>query len=204
MKKLFIAVAALCCTISGFAQQKGDMTVGGSITLNGGQAFYTVVEKGVKLTEKDPMNTNFGISADFGYFVIDNLKVSAALSFSVNGDTRTSNNNFGINPSVAYFVKLADRFYYTPAVYGNIGFGTTVYKKSSGEVLEKVKNTPWGIGLDLVAFEFQINSKCAIAASWASLGYSATSHKDDLLGKEINSSFHYNFGSCSLAFRYYL
>ena len=86
MKKILLiaALAAACLTAS--AQNRGDMAVGGIIGINGGSTSSAVSLNGNTTTTKTPAGTMFGFSPQFSYFVIDNLELSAGLSYQMQRD----------------------------------------------------------------------------------------------------------------------
>jgi hypothetical protein len=76
MRKISICLLAIFATsIFGVsAQNKGEMYVGGSL----GLGTTSVISGGNSAT-----GVSFQIAPEFGYFVIDNLKVGASVSYGV-------------------------------------------------------------------------------------------------------------------------
>ena len=77
MKKICICLLAIFYTgvICASAQNKGDMFAGGSL----GISTSSSIVNGNSATSLD-----FEIAPEFGYFVIDNLKVGASIAYGVN------------------------------------------------------------------------------------------------------------------------
>lgn len=181
MKKSIIVIAAMLFTCGTmFAQQKGDMEVGGILGINGGSS-KTTVTVGSTSHKGDavPSKLNFGINAEFGYFFADNWKISADLGYSLeseptdkDGDKwlRNNTNVITIGPSISYYLNIAGDFYYTPA-FGFYGaFGN--YKSDiTSSTVKKLGVTGFGIQLDLAACEFRPTSHFGFSASLFNLAW---------------------------------
>lgn len=111
MKKLFFcALAAIVSLQVASAQKRGEMYVGGSLGVTTASASIDGVSASA---------TTFGFAPEFGYFVADRLRLSGSIAYNLTSSGDTSH-ALTIGPSVAYYVRLCDRFYYTPEA--GIGF----------------------------------------------------------------------------------
>ncbi len=166
MKKIcLILLAVLVLPYVANAQQKGEAYIGGSFGVVAGT---------------DNLTT-FGFSLQGGGFVIDKLRLDGNIDFQTAGGV----NALVFGPSVAYYIRLADRFYYTPtfeiaALYASAGYGGVM-----------------GAGLDLHLFEVEFRpiDHFAMGVNLASFTWTSL--------EGINST---NFGlmlSPSVSLRYY-
>lgn len=87
-----------------------EMYVGGSLGVTTASASIDGVSASA---------TTFGFAPEFGYFVADRLRLSGSIAYNLTSSGDTSH-ALTIGPSVAYYVRLCDRFYYTPEA--GIGF----------------------------------------------------------------------------------
>ena len=110
-KKLFVCLLLLASVTSiASAQQKGDRYIGGSLSI----ATSTAIIEGDAAT-----TVNFGVAPEFGSFVVDKLRVSFGLSYSL-AYNDVATHTVVVGPSIAYYVRLADNFYYLPELF--VGF----------------------------------------------------------------------------------
>lgn len=106
MKKLFLVVALAAITFGASAQQKGDFTLGGTLSLS-------------SVTDGD---TDFSIAPSAEYFLTDKASVGLSLAY-IKMDSE-SIDAFGFGVSYNRYYKLAEKFYYTPNVYVALAFPT--------------------------------------------------------------------------------
>lgn len=135
-----------------YAQQKGDKFIGGSVGLVAGTDY----------------EASYGVSLEGGAFVIDNLKIYANIAYQGTSGV----NAFMLGPGVSYYVKLAEKLYYTPSF--EIGLATDF--------------SSLGVGLDLNLFgmEFRPTKHFSVGVNLCNLSYAAID------GYE---SFAFNIGS---------
>lgn len=183
MKKLFICVLLLASSLSIVsAQQKGDKYIGGSLNL----ATTTSVLGGSSST-----TVEFGLSPEFGYFVADKFRISLNASYSLAYNSNVATHTVAIGPSIAYYVRLADNFYYTPEFFIGFEYAGSSYLDAYG----------CGIALSVVGFEFKPKPNIGISFNVLGLGYEIFSIPDlDMNGSGF--SFHLGLKS-SIGFKYY-
>lgn len=127
MKKILLVLAVVFgLSTAAMAQQKGDTFIGGAIGFSAGT----------------DTAASFGLAVEGGGFVANRLALSGSVAYNlVGGEIHV----ITAGPKLSYYARLADKFYYTPAVsvvgaYANVGGADT------GDI---------GVGLDLVGFEFR-------------------------------------------------
>ncbi len=204
MKKVIILVmAALMAGQVAFAQSRGEMYVGGGLTLGAGSVSTTMKAGGISSTETTPAGTSFSISPSFGYFVLDNLRVSVSLNYGLEsqkaGEIRNNTSSFLVGPEVSYYIPLADGLYYTPelGLYG--GVAIEAYK--SGSSTESVSMGAFGLGLNLIQLEFRPTYRLGLAVNIMGLQYINMSKTVEGVTMSANA-FNFNFDA-GLSVRYY-
>ena len=161
MRKISICLLAIFATsIFGVsAQNKGEMYVGGSL----GLGTTSVISGGNSAT-----GVSFQIAPEFGYFVIDNLKVGASVSYGVeSGDPAT--HIVSVMPNLAYYVRLCDKFYYTPGL--SVGF--------TCGISNDISMPGFGLGLALGSFEFRPIEKLSVSFDVLSFEYALLTYRSN-------------------------
>lgn len=219
MKKiLFLAVAAML-SFAAVAQNKGDMFAGGMVGLSTGGSNANVVYNGNAVEKTSEIATvNFLFSVDYGYFVIDNLAVSAGLEYVLyaqpSSEVRGKQYFQLVNAALfkigaGYYVNLiADRFFYVPNITVGFGGGSVVDQLS-----EQTLSMPFAFGLSagLGTFEVKINEHIGLTANLLTLTYNYTkmnvlpeemSQMYDVYAQSNSVSFGLNYGA-SVGVKYY-
>lgn len=181
MKKLFstLIVLLVMSVSTVFAQQKGDIYIGG----NFGVGVTSAIIEGESATAVE-----FAIQPNMGYFVADKFMIGFGLGYSISGGDGTTH-ALTLGPKLSYFVPLCDKLYYTPSL--DILFCCAA---SDGYSIPG-----FGLGANIVGFEYQPTEHIGLSASLLSLDYVMLS-KD---GLTINTV---DFGltlSPSIGFKYY-
>lgn len=176
MKQVLISLLVVLSmiTFTTNAQEKGEMSVGGNVTL------------GVTSLGSDYSDTEltFSVAPEFGYFVAKNVKVGLQLEYSINSllsdfpplPTSLSNvysknvttHSFAVMPNFSYYVRLVDKFYYVPGLA--IGGGFADYNGDTE--LEGF----FGLSLNLCALEYKPIPNLGISASLLSFSFATTGH----------------------------
>lgn len=158
------ALAAFGLTAS--AQQKGEQSVslyfgydtGGSRSEFSADSIYdTMWNTETETREGDNLSVGF----EYSYFVAKNLRLSATVSYSYQGNRHTgiSAHAISICPGIAYYVRLAPGFHYTPNL--NIGF--------AGGILDSTFIPGAGAEIQPLAVEFRPSDRFAMSVSLCSL-----------------------------------
>ncbi len=204
MKKLItLLTICLLSATAAFAQNEGDMYAGGSISLGAGSYSTTVRQGGISSTDATPMTTTFSIAPTFGYFIADNMRVSASLGYGLESsgskDNRTSISSFLIGPEFSYYVCLADNFYYTPeiGIYG----GFSAYSQKLGSTTESTTMGAFGITLNFIQLEMRPIENISFSINIMSLEYVGASKTVNNVTYSSNN-VRFNFDA-TIGVRYY-
>ncbi len=207
MKKTIVAAALLFASVAAFAQKQGDFFVEGTLGLSAGSVSTTVKSGNNSNTVKSSLGTNFNLYAGAGYFVMDNLKVGADLGYVLSNEGDTKTPVFAISPNAAYYVQLANNFYYVPSFNLNVLFGsqTTSTNILGTTVSKSYSYTGFGANLTFLGFEYRFNKSIALGVDVANLYYNAVKikDKDDKTQSTTTGVFGVDFGSASVALRFY-
>lgn len=160
MKKLLCCalLAIASCTIVS-AQNKGEMYVGGIL----GVSTTSVSTEGVSTSV-----TNFGIAPEFAYFVADRFRVGGSLAYNLASSDGQKTHTLTLGPSIAYYVRLGEHFYYTPEL--SLGFA---YASTEG-----ISGCGFAAGLALGALEFRPAPHWGVSLNLVSLQYATISYSD--------------------------
>lgn len=170
MKKVLLTlVAIVAVAFTASAQKQGEQHIGANLGYNTGKTNVTLSLRGDNYSEKESIlgGDNLGVGVEYGYFVIDNLRVGGRIGYSYTADGDKSH-SLTIMPNIAYYVRLADKFYYTPNFAIGFGLGTTGKDEYTNESF-----TMCGLATELqpLAVEFRPTKKFAMSVSLCSLQY---------------------------------
>lgn len=155
MKKFLLTAAFAAACLGMTAQEKGDFAVGGSIGVSGGTTTSSVTVAGNKTSSSEPSSTTLEFNPEFSYFVIDNLELSAGLSYGMQkdftGTTRDEKNLFSFTHvamatiGVNYYIPLIrEKLFWTPGV--KFGFGGGSYVSQTGQNNSSTVKVPFAFG----------------------------------------------------------
>jgi hypothetical protein len=187
MKRILLVVATLLVCVSLSAQNKGEMFIAPTIGASFGSQNSKFFDGVNTTTDKKPMTTSLSGQGEFGYFVANNLRLAFDLgvSFSTTPNAqigsrwlRSNTVSFMLNPNVAYYVRLADRLYYTPeiGVFYEFGFNKEDLTTST---TDNTRYSGWGLYTNLLALEYRVNQKIAIGVIIGGLDYSSMREKSN-------------------------
>ncbi len=221
MKKFLLIAALLTTALSMSAQKKGDMYVGGGLSVSGGSEIEKTTVNGTVTKDKDPSSISFTFSPEFGYFILDNLEVNLGLVYGLtssiysgSGDTalRSSTHNFMVSPGARYFIPIVDgKFYYTPGAELGLGFSRNVRELSDNTKAKGTTPFIFSLSLNICSFEFRPAEHFGISFSAGAFRYmlSHESEKETIAGVETKTSYTHNSAgldlnlSASLGMKYY-
>lgn len=165
------------------AQTKGEMYAGSSL----GIGTTSLISKGNSAT-----GVTFNIAPEFGYFVADNFKVGATVAYGVES-SGTTTHTIQIMPNLAYYVRLCDKFYYTPGL--SVGFTCGI---SDG-----ISMPGFGLGLSLGSFEFRPTEKLGVSFNVLSFEYALLTYRSDYVNVNMNG-IDFRLGTTpSIGLKYY-
>ena len=213
MKKIVLFSIAMLMSVASFAQKKGDMYVAGSFATDFGAYTMSSSADGYATSEKTPFGTSFEIGGDYAYFVADNVRLGLGASFPFSSSPiekvdgkwlKDKTADFYFSPDVAYYVKLADRFYYTPEIGMLFGW-SRIRTQLSPSLTESTSISTWGGYINILAFEFQASERMAIGVTVGGIAaYSSVYTYNDSDVKYKMNQFFCDLNNGSLHFRWYL
>ena len=176
MKKIIItllAIIAFCTSAS--AQQKGEQSLGAYFGYDTGVTGYKIYLGSVGISPskqeiKVKEGHNIVAALEYGYFVANNLRLSATVGygFHANPETPSVAHSLTISPGIAYYVRLAPNFYYTPNL--SVGFACGVTGSGTlGKDSESMSMFGLGGELQPLAVEFRPTKRFAMSVSLCSL-----------------------------------
>ena len=183
MKKFIISLLAIISVATLSAQTKGEMYAGGSL----GIGTYSLISGNNNITAAD-----FNIAPEFGYFAANNFKIGASISYGLESGNPLTH-TIQIMPNMAYYVRVCDKFYYTPELQFGFVCG----------IREDISMPGFGLGLSLGSFEFRPTQKFALSVSLLSLQYTLMTYHDN--NETLNmSGVNFRFGTTpSVGLKYY-
>lgn len=167
------AVVAVCFCTS--AQQKGEQSLGAYFGYDTGVTGYNIYlgnlgifpsKQEIKVKE----GHNVVAALEYSYFVANNLRLSATVGYGLqaNPDTPSVSHSLTISPGIAYYVRLAPNFYYTPNL--SVGFACGVTGSGTlGKDWESMSMFGLGGELQPLAVEFRPTKRFAMSVSLCSL-----------------------------------
>ncbi len=181
MKRLlFPALALMLCIPTLSAQSKGDKYVGGIIG---------ITTTSISIEGSSASQTTFGFAPEFGYFASDRLRIGGSIGYQLISSDGETTHGLTAGPSLAYYVRLCDRFYYTPQLAVGFAFASTDGTSGYG----------FDAGLSLGAFEIRPSAHIGLSVSLLTLDYSYLSYS----GTGVNGvSFQLGI-SPTVGFKYY-
>ena len=192
-RALFTFIAIVAVTFSASAQQKGEQTLGFNLSYNTGKT-TTKMQINNELSESVSIlgGDNLSVGIEYGYFAADKLRVGFQIGYgyTANADDAKSH-ALTIMPNVAYYVRLAENFYYTPNF--SIGFGLGIIQNNdySGDNF-----TMCGFATELQPFavEFRPTKRFAMSVSLCSLQYALLtgSNSEEIFNTKITTKVNTN------------
>ena len=198
-RALFTFIAIVAVTLSASAQQKGEQTLGFNLGYNTGKT-TTKVQINNELSESVSLlgGDNLSAGIEYGYFAADKLRVGFQIGYGYTAaadDAKT--HALTIMPNVAYYVRLAENFYYTPNF--SIGFGLGIIEHNE---YPDDNFTMHGLATELqpLAVEFRPTKRFAMSVSLCSLQYTflSGSNSEKLFNTEITTKINSNVFNFSL------
>lgn len=151
MKKFLVLCIGMlmACTVTVNAQSKGDMYLGGNLSLG-------VSTTGIKNFDSET-TVGFGIAPEFGYFFANKWKVGMGISYYVQEETHT----MSFMPNIAYYVPIVKNLYYVPEFA--IGGG---FVAANGET-----EGMFQLSLNLASLEYRPTQKMSFGVGLVNLNY---------------------------------
>lgn len=186
MKKIFLFFATIVVSVSMMAQQKGEMSLSGTLLISGSNSVVATNVDGQTTTEKNSGPVSFDLGVGFGYFVADNVKLGIGLCYGLDRSKNSastseytffdSSSSFTIKPEIAYYVPLTrNRFFWTPAFAMGFGFNSTKSQMDKTTVTTMKDPFLFTLGVDILAFELRPWKHLAFDFSFGGLYYKTSS-----------------------------
>lgn len=213
MKKLIMLMTAMFLCMSSFAQTKGDMYIAGSLFMNSGtQSTILSYDGSNPISDSQPSGLSSGLGAEYSYFATDNLRLSLAISAPFTSTPiekeddkwlKHTSTSLIINPNVAYYIRLADKFYYTPEVGFDYSFGFSKQEVSSSDSY-KEKYRGWSAYIKILALEFRVTDRIAIGFNAGSINYGSTKFTlNHSKGYMVYNMFDFGLNNADLDIKFY-
>ena len=198
-RALFTFIAIVAVTFSASAQQEGEQTLGFNLGYNTGKT-TTKVQVNNELSNTSSLlgGDNLSAGIEYGYFAADKLRVGFQIGYgyTANADDAKSH-ALTIMPNVAYYVRLAENFYYTPNFSIGFGLGIIEHNEYSDDNF-----TMHGLATELqpLAVEFRPTKRFAMSVSLCSLQYTflSGSNSEKIFNTEITTKVNNNVFNFSL------
>lgn len=213
MRRFALVIGLFILTTSAFAQNKFEKYVFvsgnasfGNMKIENSDGYHAAVKS------EQPFNTYLGIYAGFGLFVAKNFRLELGIGvpyskelLSKDGDKWLYDKVVGVNirPNLAYFVKLADRFYYTPTIGGVFVFGKEEIDVSNYQS-EKYDYRLTGAYANPLAFQFRVSSKFALGVDVGQVYYRRIKISHQVSGAYAAANqWLFNFNNISVSALFY-
>ena len=213
MKKLVLFVGIVVFSMNVFAQNKGDKYFVTTAYASFGKAKIENFNGYQIAKGTQPLNTYFDASVGFGFFVANHLRLQMAVGLpyakepsSMENETWLFNQSIGVEllPSIAYYFKLADRFYYVLEAGGDFVFGSNTYDVPSYKS-EKYDYRLRGAYVDLIGFESRVSQKFALGFKLGQVDYFYRKISDSVSGAYAsNAQLRFNLNSFYIHVLFYL
>lgn len=141
MKRIILLLSlSTIFSVYALAQQRGDFAVGGGINFGTSTLYTTTTVLGEESpTAQSNGGINFGFNPEVSYFVIDNLSLSAGLSYALNASEESPDvlyTNIALFTIGAnYYVHiLSDKLFYTPGFTIGLGGGSLIQNTQAQKI----------------------------------------------------------------------
>ena len=155
------------------------MSISGTFQTSFGSQKAEVSMGSISTSETMPSETILGLGVEYGYFLVDNLKLSLGLAYPFTSTPTekdddkwlsTSVSAFTIIPNISYYFPITEDLFYTPGLEFAIIFGQQKEMLSRNETYNN-KTTGWGACLSFLSFEYKVSERFGIGLSLGSLNY---------------------------------
>ena len=153
-----------------------------------------------------------GLQLGFGWFVARNFRLELCLNADYeqvpreqSGDKWLNNNwrGVGLAPSLSYYVRLADRFYYTPELGVSFTFGKYTYEQDS-QPSEDYNYKGYELYANLLAFRYRVNPKFSLGVIVSDARYNRSKYFNFSEIYSINKTFRFKLNYVAVDATFYL
>lgn len=209
MKKILLIAVLGTAALALSAQEKGDFSVGGVIGVSGGsnssKISTTVANETSSTNSSSPAATSFTLSPMFNIFVIDNLQLSAGLSYQMGREFIRKDSNdknlynfthiaLGVIGAHYFVPVIKERLYYTPGIEFGFGGGSNVAQNSSSNKTTTKIPFVFAFNANLGTFEFKATEHIGISLNVLDLSVSTATVRNEntqlnIITKSTSTSF---------------
>lgn len=169
MRKILLTALVIFIGFNLSAQEEGDWSIKGSVGLIGGSTVMKADGLDSKTTQK-AFSAEASLNA--GYFINDNWEIGLEASYGA-ANTGIASEIFGLAPNVNYYLPIVDdKFYYTPGA--ELFFGGAESKIEGSDIY----GFAFGVGINLIAFEYKPLQWMGLSLSLGEFGYSLTTFSE--------------------------
>ena len=193
MKKIILFVAVLSFVTMTASAQNGWF-VGGSIS-----GEFSKVKLELDGTSGDTKTSTFSIVPSINK-MFGNWSVGLGLGYEhTKYDDQDKEGQFVLIPNVTYYLKIADKFYYTPGLNVGVGFGT--YKYDDDIADDDIFS--FSAAIKPLSFEFRPTECIGINFAAGSIGYGMKQYKEGDY-KETYSDFFFGLNTgATVTFKFF-
>ncbi|MGL5683983.1 MAG: outer membrane beta-barrel protein [Marinifilaceae bacterium] len=207
MKKILLFAVILLSSITLFAQQQGQVRLGGDLSFSSNES--------KDLEGNRTTVTNVKVLPNVSYFISDNWAIGLDLGYEYkqtkvkgNDTHKPKTNLFVVGPRASYYLQITQNFYYTPGIYVNVGFGEYKNQETiNGVTSKKADLFNLRAGLNLMRFEFMPTDVIGISFSIGEFSYDYLTYKyKDVEGKPKHKYNSFDLGlnfAPTIGFNYY-
>lgn len=185
MRKILLSLVAIAAVaISASAQQKGESYFGVNLGYETAKGWSKVTVHSAYIDDIEEVTLggdDFGFGLEYGYFVANNLLLKAHIGYGFDKLGEEISHSLNITPGLAYYVRLAKGFYYTPNI--SIGYGMSMNKQSDNSYLAA---NGFVAELQPLAVEFRPTERFAMTVSLASLQYAFLTSETEMLNTPVS------------------
>ena len=219
MKRIILIFILLLGSMGLTAQNRGERYLAGTISTSlDYQHFDYYNDKSLSSQSILPLTTAVGLGVEWGFFVADRLRLSLGFGIPFSSSPSTLMNQTGqwsysstigiqVNPNVAYYLELADKFFYCPEIGAAFDFGKLFQEKNALTNDNKSTYSGWTAYAHLLSFEYRISPKVALGIGSGTVRYSYVKVKKDDPKTDshyVTRQFKFELNSAALLVRFYL
>ena len=212
MKKLVLLIGIVILSMNVFAQERGDKYFVTSASASFGSLYQKISNGHQSIIFEQPMETDLGLQLGFGWFVAKNFRLELCLNANYeqvpreqSGDKWLNNTwtAVGLAPSLSYYVRLADRFYYTPEIGVNFAFGKYTFEQDS-QPSEDYNYKGYELYANLLAFRYRVTPKFSLGVIVSDARYNRSKYYNFSEIYSINKAFRFNLNYVAVDATFYL
>ena len=181
MKKIVLLIGMVFFSLNIIAQKEGEKYLAPSISASFGRQYAHYTNYLEHYNASKPLDISVTPGFEFGYFSADNWRLAIAVGFPfyaspVREDDYGWDYDFAmevtVNPSISYYVQLADRLFYTPEV--GYRFGIAMESSTFDDIFSFSNSFSYfehSFYANLLGLEYRVTEKFALGIGVGSIYY---------------------------------